>query len=110
MSQTSDNQGLMMYWPFDEGIGANAVENLSQVRDDIQYVWNQAEFTESSNPQWRPGVMGNGCCSMVTPYIAHRFKEGDENRAAEYQSALSIEYGWLPVPMNGDLMVSCQLS
>ncbi|CAM3484426.1 hypothetical protein MALU111345_07400 [Marinicrinis lubricantis] len=47
MSQSPDNQGLMMYWPFDEGTGASAVERISQVRDHIQYVFNEAELTES---------------------------------------------------------------
>lgn len=91
MSQTSDNQGLMMYWPFDEGTGANAGERISQVRDDIQYVLNEAEFTESCNPQWRPGVMGNGLLfDGYSTYIAHRIKEREVNRKTEYRSELSI--------------------
>lgn len=91
MSQTPDNQGLMMYWPFDEGAGTNAEESISQVRDDIQYVLNQAEFTESCDPQWRQGVMGKGLLfDGYSTYITHPFKEGDADRETEYRSALSI--------------------
>ncbi|WYU47480.1 GH32 C-terminal domain-containing protein [Paenibacillus sp. FSL K6-0108] len=91
MSQTLDSQRLMMYWAFDEGSGASAVESISQVQDDIQYVFNQAEFTESCDPQWRQGVMGDGLLfDGYSTYIAHSVNEGEPNGKQKYRSALSI--------------------
>ncbi|WP_334073272.1 MULTISPECIES: GH32 C-terminal domain-containing protein [Paenibacillus] len=88
MSQVSDNRGLMMHWAFDEGTGAKALESLSQTRDDIQYVFKKAEFTEPRDPQWSQGVLGGGLLfDGYSTYIAHLFKEGD---TPEYLSALSI--------------------
>ncbi|AET57143.1 glycosyl hydrolase family 32 domain protein [Paenibacillus terrae HPL-003] len=91
MSHASDNRGLIMYWDFNEGTGTSALESVSQVRDDIQYVFNQAEFTEPCPPRWRQGVMGSGLLlDGYSTYIAHSFNEGDRNAEPEYRSALSI--------------------
>lgn len=91
MSKIIDNHGLMMYWAFDEGAGASALESVSQVEDDIQYVFNQAEFTEPCPPQWRQGAMGNGLLfDGYSTYIAHPVNEGDTNGGPQYLSSLSI--------------------
>lgn len=91
MSEIIDNNGLMMYWAFDEGTGASALESVSQVEDDIQYVFNQAEFTEPCPPQWRQGAMGNGLLfDGYSTYIAHPVNERDSNGGLKYLSALSI--------------------
>ncbi|WP_237087892.1 LamG domain-containing protein [Paenibacillus crassostreae] len=91
MSHTTDDRGLMMHWDFDEGTGANALESVSQVRDDIQYVFNQAEFTERSGPQWRQGVTGSGLLfDGYSTAIAHQVNKGDTNNAPEFRSALTI--------------------
>ncbi|WP_440131308.1 GH32 C-terminal domain-containing protein [Paenibacillus xylanexedens] len=81
-----------MSWAFDEGTGASTMENVSLDRDDIQYVFNQTEFTEPCDPQWRQGVLGSGLLfDGYSTSIAHTFKkEGDSNREPEYRSALSI--------------------
>ncbi|WP_442956188.1 GH32 C-terminal domain-containing protein [Paenibacillus sp. USHLN196] len=81
-----------MSWAFDEGTGASTMESVSEDRDNIQYVFNQAEFTEPCDPQWRQGVLGSGLLfDGYSTSIAHSFsKEGDLNREPEYRSALSI--------------------
>jgi len=87
MSYVPDDRGLIMYWPFDEGIGASTLESLSQVQDDIQYVFNQAEFTKPCAPRWRQGVVGSGLLfDGYSTYITHPVKEGEP----ETRSALSI--------------------
>lgn len=90
MNDIPENKGLLMYWPFDEGAGAAALEHVSQTRSDIHYVFNQAEFTEACDPQWRQGVMGSGLFfDGYSTYIAHSCKE-ENTRAQQYASALSI--------------------
>ncbi|MEJ3721454.1 GH32 C-terminal domain-containing protein [Paenibacillus polymyxa] len=91
MSHATDNRGLIMYWAFNEGTGTSALESVSQVQDNIQYVFNQAEFTQSCPPRWRQGVIGNGLLfDGYSTYIAHSFDEGNQNTEPEYRSALSI--------------------
>lgn len=91
MSGIIDNQGLMMYWAFDEGTGASTLESISGTQDDVQYVFNQAEFTESRNPPWRQGVSGHGLLfDGYSSYIAHSAHEEAVDGRQEYLSALSI--------------------
>ncbi|URJ51870.1 GH32 C-terminal domain-containing protein [Paenibacillus polymyxa] len=91
MSHATDNRGLIMYWAFNEGTGTSALESVSQVKDNIQYVFNQAEFTKPCPPRWRQGVVGNGLLfDGYSTYIAHSFDEGNQNTEPEYRSALSI--------------------
>ncbi|WP_342426164.1 GH32 C-terminal domain-containing protein [Paenibacillus sp. FSL L8-0158] len=91
MSLTTDNQGLIMYWAFNEGTGTSALESVSQVQDNIQYVFNRAEFTKPCPPSWRQGVIGNGLLfDGYSTYIAHSFDEGNQNTEPKYRSALSI--------------------
>ncbi|WP_348622660.1 GH32 C-terminal domain-containing protein [Paenibacillus peoriae] len=91
MSHATDNRGLIMYWAFNEGTGTSALESVSQVKDNIQYVFNQAEFTKPCPPRWRQGVIGNGILfDGYSTYIAHSFDEGNQNTEPEYRSALSI--------------------
>ncbi|OKP89845.1 GH32 C-terminal domain-containing protein [Paenibacillus sp. P32E] len=91
MSRINGDQGLVMHWAFDEGTGASTLESVSEVRDDIQYVFNQAEFTEQSGPQWRPGVAGNGLLfDGYSTSIVHSVNEEDTQHDQESTSALSI--------------------
>lgn len=102
MNHTSVNRGLMMSWAFDEGTGTSTIENVAQVRNEIQYVFNQAEFNEPQEPQWREGVMGSGLLfDGYSTYIAHTVHEGNKNMKQAYRDALSIGvwvaprfYGW----------------
>ncbi|MGR6127457.1 GH32 C-terminal domain-containing protein [Paenibacillus sp. SER-28] len=91
MSHATDNRGLIMYWAFNEETGTSALESVSQVQDNIQYVFNQAEFTKPCPPRWRQGVIGNGLLfDGYSTYIAHSFDEGNQNTEPEYRSVLSI--------------------
>ncbi|MFB5675870.1 GH32 C-terminal domain-containing protein [Paenibacillus terreus] len=91
MSQVPDNRGLMMYWAFDEGSGARALESVSKTHDDIQYVFKQAEFTEPRDPQWRQGVLGSGLLfDGYSTFVAHRVNTGDSNGEPGFLTALSI--------------------
>ncbi|TKH36370.1 glycoside hydrolase [Paenibacillus polymyxa] len=91
MSHATDNRGLIMYWAFNEGTGTSTLESVSQVQDNIQYVFNHAEFTQPCPPRWRQGVSGNGLLfDGYSTYIAHSFDEGNQNTEPENRSALSI--------------------
>ncbi len=50
---------LVAYWTFDEGSGKIARDDVCGVSDPIEYVFNKASFTKSSDPQWRTGVKGS---------------------------------------------------
>ncbi|SFF03686.1 Sucrose-6-phosphate hydrolase SacC, GH32 family [Paenibacillus algorifonticola] len=91
MSNTTDNRGLIMHWAFDEGTGASTLESVSKSINNIQYVFNQAEFTEPSTPPWRHGVKGSGLLfDGYSSYIAHCVHREERNGEPEYLSALSI--------------------
>jgi sucrose-6-phosphate hydrolase SacC (GH32 family) len=80
-----------MYWAFDEGSGASALESVSQIRNEIQYVFNHAEFTEPCDPPWRKGVLGGGLLfDGYSTYIANPVEEEESAGDPEYLSALSI--------------------
>jgi len=91
MSSATGDRRLMMHWAFDEGTGASALESVSNVRDEIQYVFNQAEFTEPCPPPWRQGVSGSGLLfDGYSTSITHRVREENRNGEPAYLSALSI--------------------
>ncbi len=91
MSGIIDNQGLMMYWAFDEGTGASALESVTGIHDDIQYVFSRAEFTESCTPPWRQGVSGHGLLfDGYSSSIAHSAYGEEQQGRSEYLPALSI--------------------
>ncbi|WP_425415551.1 GH32 C-terminal domain-containing protein [Paenibacillus borealis] len=81
-----------MHWAFDEGSGTSVLESVSQIRDDIQYVFNQAEFNEHSGPQWRQGVTGSGLLfdGYSTSVVHTVVNEEKKNGGQEFLSALSI--------------------
>ncbi|WP_054940070.1 GH32 C-terminal domain-containing protein [Paenibacillus ihuae] len=91
MSRMNGDQGLMMHWAFDEGSGASALESVSQVRDEIQSVFNQAAFTEWSGPQWRQGVSGSGLLfDGYSTAIVHPVHEEETGGGQKPLSAHSI--------------------
>lgn len=91
MSRKGGDSGLMMYWALDEGTGASTLESVSQVRDDIQYVFNQAEFTEPADPQWRQGVKGGGLLfDGYSTCIAHPAGRDEGDGGQGYLQALTI--------------------
>ncbi|MCM3633877.1 GH32 C-terminal domain-containing protein [Paenibacillus camelliae] len=90
MNHIPENKGLVLYWPFDEGAGKAALEHVSQVRNEIHYVFNQAEFTESCDPQWRQGVSGSGLLfDGYSTYITHSYQK-DSAGDQQVVSALSV--------------------
>lgn len=91
MSSQAGNRGLMMHWAFDEGSGASALESVSNTLDDVQYVLNEAEFTEPCNPVWRQGVSGSGLLfDGYSTTIAHSVQGKERKGEPEFLSALSI--------------------
>ncbi|MHA6529910.1 GH32 C-terminal domain-containing protein [Paenibacillus sp. BAC0078] len=91
MSSQAGNRGLMMHWAFDEGTGATALESVTKTLDDVQYVFNQAEFTEPCTPSWRQGITGSGLLfDGYSTYIAHPVHGEELNGEPEFLSALSI--------------------
>lgn len=86
-----EDRGLMMHWAFDEGSGAVALESVSGAGDAIAYVFNQAEFTESCDPSWRNGVLGNGLLfDGYSTCIVHKVNGRAQEGEPKLLSALSI--------------------
>ncbi|WP_314001260.1 GH32 C-terminal domain-containing protein [uncultured Paenibacillus sp.] len=52
------NGGLLAHWPFDEGAGQTAKDRIAGTVDSVAYIFNEAAFTTSRDPQWRSGVKG----------------------------------------------------
>lgn len=91
MSRTTGDQGLVMYWAFDEAAGACTLESVSKTLNDIHYVFNQAEFTEPCTPLWRQGVMGSGLLfDGYSTYITHSVHGEELSGEPTSLSALSI--------------------
>ncbi|WP_036644676.1 GH32 C-terminal domain-containing protein [Paenibacillus sp. oral taxon 786] len=91
MRRLAGDQELMMYWAFDEGAGRSALEQVSLSWDEIQYVFNQAEFTGPVDPQWRQGVVGRGLLfDGYSTFITHPAREMDRMQEPKLLSALSI--------------------
>lgn len=51
--------GLLAHWSFDEGAGKTVKDGIANIADPISYVFNEAAFTTSRDPQWRSGVKGS---------------------------------------------------
>ncbi len=63
---------LIAYWPMDEGKGRTVREAVTGQEDAVHYVFNEASYTVSRDPQWRPGVHG-GSLSFdgYSTYVRH---------------------------------------
>jgi fructan beta-fructosidase len=53
------NRGEIAHWRFDEGEGAVANDEVTGAADEINYVFNDARWKESSDPLWREGIAGS---------------------------------------------------
>lgn len=58
MLQHNDGNGLIAHWSFNEGIGRTVEDSVSNRNDPINYVFNEAIYQQSSDPQWREGIKG----------------------------------------------------
>lgn len=56
-------EGLSLYYSFDEGQGSSAYDSAGKITSNIKYVFNASNqeyiFKPSSDPLWRKGVKGN---------------------------------------------------
>ncbi|MNH84733.1 Levanase precursor [compost metagenome] len=51
--------GTMFYMNFDEGAGKKALEEVRNIKHDVNYVFNNARYMTSKDPRWTPrGVKG----------------------------------------------------
>lgn len=54
-----NDNGLLAYWPFDEGKGKTAINNVNGKSSEISYVFSNAKFKPSSDPVWLKGIKGS---------------------------------------------------
>lgn len=55
----ANNKGNIFYMNFDEGTGKKALEQVSNLEHDVNYVFNSARYMDSKDPRWTPrGVKG----------------------------------------------------
>lgn len=55
----ANGKGNLFYMNFDEGAGKKALEEVSQLEHDVNYVFNNARYMDSKDPRWTPrGVKG----------------------------------------------------
>jgi sucrose-6-phosphate hydrolase SacC (GH32 family) len=53
-------QGLLDSWSFDEGKGKTTLDSAAGINDPVAYVFNDAKYKPSTDPQWRDGIKGKG--------------------------------------------------
>ncbi|MEI2396789.1 GH32 C-terminal domain-containing protein [Paenibacillus phytohabitans] len=55
----ANNTGTIFYMSLDEGAGKKALEEVSNLEHDVNYVFNDARYMDSKDPRWTPrGVKG----------------------------------------------------
>ncbi|SFF03703.1 Sucrose-6-phosphate hydrolase SacC, GH32 family [Paenibacillus algorifonticola] len=55
----ANNTGTIFYMNLDEGAGKKALEEVSGLEHDVNYVFNNARYMDSKDPRWTPrGVKG----------------------------------------------------
>lgn len=54
-----NKQGLIAHWSFDEASGKEALDNVTGIIDKIEYVFNEARYNDSHDPQRKKGISGN---------------------------------------------------
>lgn len=80
--------GDIFYMSFDEGTGKKALEEVSSLEHDVNYVFNDARYMASKDPRWTPrGVKGGAL--LFDGYSNHI--EIDANQTVPVSDALTIE-------------------
>ena len=54
------SKGIIAKWKFDDGKGKIAKDEISKIESPIHYVFNDAVYTSSKDPQWREEGIENG--------------------------------------------------
>jgi len=90
--------GLIAHWSFDDSKGNGAKESVSGAVDPIQYVFNDARFTTSRDPQWRKGVLGgallfDGYSTWVTRQAEQAAQLSDAMTIMAWVAPRSYEWG-----------------
>lgn len=80
--------GDIFYMSFDEGTGKKALEEVSDLEHDVNYVFNDARYMAAKDPRWTPrGVKGGAL--LFDGYSNHI--EINANQTVPVRDALTIE-------------------
>ncbi|MFF2596788.1 GH32 C-terminal domain-containing protein [Priestia megaterium] len=60
LSSDEEEKGIQHYWGFNEEKGKFAYDEASVQKDLVEYVFNDAKYKPSTDPLWKPGVIGGG--------------------------------------------------
>ncbi|WP_223068907.1 GH32 C-terminal domain-containing protein [Paenibacillus caui] len=90
--------GVIGGWSFDEGSGQTAEDSVTARKDPIDYVFNQARYKPSNDPQRRKGIKGNallfdGYSTWVTRKGADIEKPQDALTIEAWVAPRSYEWG-----------------
>ncbi len=81
------NHGMVSHWSFNEGKGHFAKDEVTGVKDKIDYIFNEAVDKPSTDPLWRDGIIGSGL--LFDGYSTYIEREAAE--FAKVTDALTIE-------------------
>ncbi|WP_246183515.1 S-layer homology domain-containing protein [Paenibacillus methanolicus] len=90
--------GLVGYWPFNEGQGTTAHDEVRNKDDAVHYVFKDAKYKPNSEPLWREGIDGKGLLfDGYSTWIARPANEiakpADEITIEAWVSPRSYEWG-----------------
>ncbi|RBW70772.1 GH32 C-terminal domain-containing protein [Bacillus taeanensis] len=89
---------LIAHWSFNEGKGKIVEDLVQKTKDPIDYVFNQARFQPSSNPEWRKGICG---CALLFDGYSTWITRKSEN-IQHFSHALTIEAWIAPRSFGGN--------
>ncbi|GGF26719.1 hypothetical protein GCM10010954_27200 [Halobacillus andaensis] len=108
VSAENEVEAEISSWSFEEGEGAATLDEASGIEDKIEYVFNEAEDKDDSNPMWREGIKNNAL--LFDGYSTWIERPADE--WGELGSSFTVE-GWVAprsYEWGGDDKVSAILS
>ncbi len=90
--------GLMAWWPLDEDSGSLAADRVSQTRDPVSYVFNNARHKPASDPLWSAGLQGgallfDGYSTWITRAVEHMPVPEDALSVAVWIAPRAFEHG-----------------
>jgi beta-fructofuranosidase len=98
MPLNDKEEALLAYWPFDEEGGSEAQDQVSGLKDSIEYIFNSPRYTAPADPQRRVGIRGNallfdGFSTWLRRSVDRIGKPGEALTIEAWVAPRSFEYG-----------------
>ena len=97
MPLNNKEEALLAYWPFDEEAGSEAQDQVSGLKDSIEYIFNRPRYTAPADPQRREGISGN---ALLFDGHSTWIRRAVDRIGKPRRSFDDRRPGWLPVLLN----------